>query len=131
MVAIKLQRSEPNMGEFTVEVGISRPGGGPAARVRALVDTGATHSTFPASLMSRLNVPAAETRRYSLGDGREVEYYYGIANLELDGRAVPCPVTFGAEEQYLLGATTLECFELMVDPIGYQLVPRKLLTGEI
>lgn len=131
MVAIKLQRSEPSMGEFTVEVGISRPGGGPAARVRALVDTGATHSTFPASLMSRLNVPAAETRRYSLGDGREVEYYYGIANLEIDGRVLPCPVTFGAEDEYLLGATTLECFELMVDPIGYELAPRKLLTGPV
>ena len=119
------------MGQFAVEVGVSRPGGGPVERVKALVDTGATHSTFPASMMFRLNVPAAETRRYSLGDGREVEYYYGIANLELDGRAVPCPVTFGAEEQYLLGATTLECFELMVDPIGYELVPRKLLTGPV
>jgi len=120
------------MGEFTVAVGLSRyPGRGPAARVLALVDTGATHSTFPESLMSRLNVPAAERRRYSLGDGREVEYSYGIANLELDGRTIPCPVTFGAEEQYLLGASTLECFELMVDPIGYALIPRKLLTGEI
>ena len=119
------------MGEFTVEVGVSRPGGGTVERVRALVDTGATHSTFPDSMMSRLNVRAAETRRYSLGDGREVEYYYGIANLEIEGRTVPCPVTFGAEEQYLLGATTLECFELMVDPIGYELVPRKLLTGPV
>ena len=131
MVSVKLQRGEPSMGQFAVDVGVSRPGGGPAARVRALVDTGATHSTFPASLMSRLNVPAAETRRYSLGDGREVEYYYGMASIELNGRVLPCPVTFGAEDEYLLGATTLECFELMVDPIGYELVPRKLLTGPI
>ena len=119
------------MGQFTVEVGVSRTGGGPVERVRALVDTGATHSTFPDAMMARLNVRAAETRRYSLGDGREVEYYYGIANLEIEGRTVPCPVTFGAEEQYLLGATTLECFELMVDPIGYELVPRKLRTGPV
>ena len=119
------------MGEFTVEVGLSGPGGGPAVRVQAMVDTGSTHSMFPASLMSKLNVRSSDHRPYSLADGRVVEYYYGIADIEINGWTVACPAIFGAEDQYLVGATTLECFDLMVDPVAAELVPRKLYTGPI
>ena len=119
------------MREFTVEVGLSRPGGGPAVRVQAMVDTGSTHSVFPESLLMQLNVTPLERRTYALADGREVEYFYGMVNIDIDGRTLPCPVIFGAENQYLLGATTLEIFELMVDPVAAELVPRKLYTGPI
>ena len=128
---VKLQRGSPNMGEFTVEVGVSRPGGGQVVRVKAMVDTGATHSMFPASLMSQLNVRSSDRRPCSLADGQVVEYYYGIADIEIDGRTVACPAIFGAEDQYLLGATTLECFDLMVDPVAAELVARNLYTGPI
>ena len=37
----------------------------------------------------------------------------------------PCPVIFGPEDQYLVGATTLEAFSLMVDPESALLVPRR------
>ena len=95
------------------------------------MDTGSVHSMFPMSLMSRLNVRPAERRPYSLADGSEVEYLYGIADIEVSGRTIPCPAIFGAEDQFLLGATTLECFDLMVDPTGAELVPRKIYTGPI
>ena len=54
-----------------------------------------------------------------------------MVNIDIDGRTLPCPVIFGAENQYLLGATTLEIFELMVAPVAAELVPRKLYTGPI
>ena len=119
------------MGEFSIKVGVSRSGGGLETRVEAMVDTGSTHSIFPESVLVQLDVSPIERRRYSLADGREVEYNFGMADIAIEGRTLPCPVIFGAEEQYLLGATTLEIFELMVDPVGAELVPRKLYTGPI
>ncbi|MDE2844643.1 MAG: hypothetical protein OXN21_14880, partial [Chloroflexota bacterium] len=92
---------------------------------------GSTHSIFPESAMSQLNVLPIERRWYSLADGRKVEYDFGMAYITIEGRSLPCPVIFGAENQFLLGATTLEIFELMVDPVGGELVPREIHTGPI
>ena len=128
---VKLKRGSPNMGEFSVQVGVSRLGGGPETRIEAMVDTGSTHSIFPEAFLLQLGVSPIERRRYSLADGREVEYDFGMADIDIDGRALICPVVFGAENQYLLGATTLEIFELMVDPVGTELVPREIYTGPI
>lgn len=119
------------MGEFSVQVGVSRLGGGSETRVEAMVDTGSTHSIFPEAVLLQLDVAPIERRRYTLADGREVEYNFGMADINIDGRSLPCPVIFGAENQYLLGATTLEIFELMVDPVGTELVPREIYTGPI
>ena len=33
-----------------------------------------------------------------------------------------CPVIFGVEDEYLLGATTLEIFNLAADPVNETLV---------
>ena len=44
----------------------------------------------------------------------------------IDGIEWHCPVIFGPEDQYLLGATTLEIFNLMVDPVAGELIPRVL-----
>ena len=39
-----------------------------------------------------------------------------------------CPVIFGPEGNYLLGASTLEVFNLVVDPAGEQLLPAEWLS---
>lgn len=49
---------------------------------------------------------------------------YGMARILIDDIDWHCPIIFGPEEQYLVGATTLEIFGLMVDPAGQELVPR-------
>ena len=46
-----------------------------------------------------------------------------MARFGIDGREWPCPVIFGPDDEYLLGATTLEIFNLMVDPVGQRLLP--------
>ena len=44
------------------------------------------------------------------------------------GEVMPCPVIFGREGRYLLGATTLENFDLAVDPVNQRLTPVAELT---
>ena len=34
-----------------------------------------------------------------------------------------CPVIFGPDDQYILGATSLETLGFVVDPIGEELMP--------
>ena len=114
---------EHNMGTFTVHIGIGHPAGGDLAPVSAMVDTGSIHSMIPGALLARLGLAALERLAYALADGREVEYGYGIARFAIDGREFPCPVIFGPDEEYLLGATTLEIFNLTVDPVRQLLLP--------
>ena len=87
-----------------------------------MVDTGAAHSMIPDSLLSRLGMKPIERDEYILADGSSVEYGWGLARFAISGRELPCPVTFGPEDEFLLGATTLENFSFMADPVGKRLV---------
>ena len=115
------------MGVFEVAVAIAvgHPDGGDMAPVTAIVDTGADHTMLPVSLLAGLSIPETERTYWSLADGSEIELGYGIARIAIDEREYPCPVIFGPEEQYLLGATTLEIFNLSVEPRARQLMRRR------
>ena len=119
------------MGLFEVQVGIGRMGEGDTAPVQALVDTGAAHSVMPESLLKRLGLSPLEYHPYEIADGSAVEYGYGMARFVLEGREFPCPVIFGSEDQFLLGATTLQIFNLMVDPAEEKLVAKPLRARTI
>ena len=125
------KRVDSDMGTFNYDVGLGRLAGGPLTPIRARVDTGSIHSMFPSSLLAQLNISPIRQRSYALADGSRRQYGFGYANIEVDGLALPCPVIFGPEDKHLLGATTLEAFELMVDPVAGRLVPRELYTGPI
>ena len=115
------------MGIFTVELGVGHPAGGDLAPVDAVVDTGAAHSMLPESLLTRMSIPPLERQEFIIADGSAVNYGFGIARFGLDNRERPCPVIFGPEGNYLLGASALEIFNLVVDPAGGQLLPARLL----
>ena len=104
------------MGTFRVEFGVGHPQGEDLHPVSALVDTGAGHSMMPAALLEQLGLTPLERLRFKVADGRRVEYDVADARFNIFGRERFCPVIFGPEGQYLLGATTLEIFNLMVDP---------------
>ena len=106
-------------------------GDGELTQVTALVDTGAAHSVMPESMLNRLGLTPLEYRPFTLGDGSEVEYGYGMARFGIEGRGFPCPVIFGAEGQFLLGATSLQIFNLMVDPSEERLVTKPLRARSI
>ena len=89
--------------------------------VEAMVDTGASDSVFPASLLSWLHIePEGQiTCEYANGEQEELGY---AARLDSHLGNVPTSarVVFGAEGQFLVGATTLEFFKLAVDPVRHR-----------
>ena len=113
------------MGMFEIQVGVGQLADGELIPVTAMVDTGAAHSLMPESLLRRLGLRPLETFLYSVADGRQVEYGYGMARFGIVGREFHCPVIFGPEGQYLFGATSLRIFNLMVDPVEERLVRRE------
>ena len=80
---------------------------------------------LPASFLANLRIQPKEQQHFTIADGSEVLFGYGMARIAIDDREWPCPVIFGPEDQYLLGATTLEIFGLAVDPVGSRLFPRR------
>ena len=50
------------------------------------------------------------------------------ALMRIQDRQKPCPVVFGPEDQYLLGATTLQNFNLVADTNHHRLIPTPRLT---
>ena len=106
------------MGTFQVEVGIGNPLGGNLQSVSALVDTGATHSMMPEALLRELQLTPLRRSGFRVAGGGRVEYGVGEARFRVEGQVRTCPVVFGSDAQYLLGATTLDIFQLMVYPTG-------------
>ena len=96
--------------------------------VQALVDTGAVHSLLPGQVLRRLGIEPVERVRAQVADGRVIEMDIGEARLRLDGRERTVVVLFGADNaRPLLGATTLEMFNLSVDLVHQRLVPVDVL----
>lgn len=112
------------MGIFDVTIGVGHPEGGDLAEASALVDTGSIHTMLPAGFLEALRIRVARTGFFEIADASEVEYGYGTARISIGGDEWDCPVIFGPEGQYLVGATTLEIFGLAVDPRGERLLRR-------
>jgi clan AA aspartic protease len=112
------------MGSFRVPLYIAHPRGGPAHRVDALVDTGATYTWVPRGVLERLGIEPHQQRRFVLADGREVLYDVAWATVRIGDMSEPTIVVFGDPDSApLLGVVTLEEFGLGVDPINRRLVP--------
>ncbi len=112
------------MGTFKAQIGVSDGNGGPYHTVEALVDTGATWTVLPDSLLRELRIlPEAEPKTFTYADGRRVVLPVGQACLSIEGKDTFNCVVFGADGQYLLGATTLQNFGLVADTTKHRLVP--------
>jgi len=112
------------MGTFTVSMQVGNPEGREFVEVEALVDTGASHTLLPREVLTDLGVEALERVSFQLADERIVEYDVGEARIRVDGRERTTLVVFGpAGAQPLLGATTLQLFNLAVDPVSERLCP--------
>lgn len=104
------------MGTFKQEFELAATSAGPFETVEALVDTGATYTTVPATLLESLGVRRIDTETFVLADGSQVERPVGEAVVKLDGRERTSMVVFGDEgAPPLLGAITLEAFSLSAD----------------
>ncbi len=61
------------MGTFSVDLWVGSLFAEAGATVSALVDTGATNTMLPASLLHELGIEPVETRFAQVADGRRVE----------------------------------------------------------
>ena len=92
-----------------------------------LVDTGASYTLIPASILEELGIERAEPRIFSFADGSTQELSIGFAEMELDGRVCPVHLVFGLDsKKILLGAMALEAFALAADAKNRRLIPAEL-----
>ncbi len=115
------------MGTFKAHMGVTDGNGGPTQWVDALVDTGATYTVLPDSVLRACGVYPKEHLLFALADGREMLMPVSDAVLCIDDREIPSRVVFGEEGQFLLGATTLQIFGLIPDTTHHRLVPAPTL----
>lgn len=114
------------MGTFSYRLTLISNGASETLDV--LVDTGASFTTVPASILGRLGVPTHRSMRFRLADGRLAEWPLGWVTIDIDGQREQSIIAFGPEDAPpLLGAHTLQSMGLGVDPVEHRLIPREWL----
>jgi clan AA aspartic protease len=116
------------LGTFYHEMQVFSANGDRSETVDALVDTGASYSQVPGSILQRLGIIPTDTVDAVLADGREVEDLAAEIRVRIAGRETTTWVTFGPENvASLMGAHALEGVRLGVDPSRRILVPTRIL----
>jgi predicted aspartyl protease len=112
------------MGTFSVTVDVGDPGGTRFQPVEALVDTGATYTVLPGSVLRDLGVAPHRTSTFELADGSRHEWHMGLTWVRWQDKREMTLVVFGEDDmQPILGAVTLEEFLVAPDPIRKTLIP--------
>lgn len=112
------------MGTFSVELQVADPQGRRYQAVEAMVDSGATYTVLPTSVLNGLGVVPHTTRWFGLADGSRIERGFGRSWVRIDGEEDISPVVFWDDDApALLGAVTLEIFGLGIDPVNQRLIP--------
>ena len=111
------------MGTFNVDLEIGHLDGGALTEVSVAVDRGALHTTLPGSLLTQMRIQPTLEQKFRLANGKEKTLGVGFCRITWQGEAAICPVIFGPEGKYLMGATTLDIFSLAADPVNHTLVP--------
>ncbi|MCE2469437.1 MAG: aspartyl protease family protein [Dehalococcoidia bacterium] len=112
------------MGTFSTEIAIGGLDRERWATVDALVDTGASIVSAPASLLRGLGVEPAWKQGFEFADGETREMDVGHAWVRVGGREITTQVLFNEEgSAALLGALALEGAFLGVNPVRKRLMP--------
>ena len=112
------------MGTFRVTIEVGDPAGASYREVSMLVDSGASYSQVPDSILRALGVAPHTRRTFQLADGRQVERDVGQTWIRHNGLEQMTLVVFGTEDsEAVLGAVTLEELGLAVDPLNGRLIP--------
>ena len=112
------------MGTFTTKISIGGMDRVHWKDVDALVDTGASIVSAPASLLRELGVEPVRKQNFRFADGERREMEVGQVWVRAGDRETMTWVLFNEEgAPALLGAHALEGMFLGVDPMGLRLVP--------
>ncbi len=122
------------MGATTVEVLVKKAHDAKTSRtVEFLVDSGAVYSVVQSAILKQLGCKPYREKSFFLADGSKVTRKIGDAFFEYKGVGGPAPVIFGEKhDRNLLGVTTLEALELVLDPFRGDLRPMTMnLLGAV
>ena len=116
------------MGFIYVDIGVSNPSTPEVSEsVRALVDTGATLSMLPTSLLESLGIRRIDTKKFR-GLGGVVTRDVGNVTMHYNGVSGAAGVIFGEEEDpAVMGVTALESLGFDVDPVAGKLKSVEML----
>lgn len=114
-----------------MDIIVSNPGE-PKKRVRLsfLVDTGATYSVIPSSVLKKLAIKPDEKREFTLANGQKISRKLGGARFEYNGHKGHAPVIFGQKsDSTIIGVTALEAMGFAIDPLKRELIPLPMILG--
>lgn len=112
------------MGTFYVTIELGDVQGANWRTLDALVDTGASTTSVPASVLRQLGVRPVSTERFRFAQGEVQELPVGYTWVRFAGKELMTQVIFNAEgTSPLLGAMALEAAYMAVDPVGQRLIP--------
>ena len=115
------------VGTFYVDFVISNQDKTRSRTLNGLVDTGASYTLIPASILEELGIERVESRVFSLADGSRQELFVGWVEMELEGQTDQVSVVFGPNSsKILLGTMALETFALAADAQNHRLIPAEL-----
>jgi clan AA aspartic protease len=100
------------------------------ARVRFLVDSGATYTVLPMSVWKKLGLKPKWEEAFELADGSQVKRSISECRITLYDKEGHTPVILGeSEDKPLLGVITLEEFGLVLNPFTRKLQPMRLMLS--
>ena len=116
------------MGFIYVDIGVSNPSTPEVSEsVRALVDTGATLSILPTSLLENLGIRRIGKKKFR-GLGGVVTREVGTVTMHYNGVSGAAGVIFGEEDDpAIMGVTALESMGFDVDPVAGRLKSVEML----
>ncbi len=112
------------MGTFSIPIEISDQERTRWLEFDALVDTGASISSFPASTLRELGIPPLFKQDFRFGQGEVRQMDVGQTWIRVEWREIVTLVLFNDEgTTQLLGAIALESIFMGVDPVEKRLIP--------
>ena len=120
------------MGTFFVEIEVGDPAGQRWVSIEALVDSGASRSSLPGSLLTDLGVAPTRQKTFRFAQGEIRRMGVGQTYIRIMGEEFITDFIFNEEGTIpLLGALALESAQLIVersgreavDPDGNRLIP--------
>ena len=112
------------MGTFSVEIEVSAQDKGSWQGIVALVDTGASITSVPASVLRELGVRATTKQLFQFAQGETRVMDVGYTWVRFEGQEILTQVLFNDEGMpSLLGAMALEGAYMGVDPVAQRLIP--------
>lgn len=111
------------MAAISAKVGIAKTGSERFYHAESVVDVWADHSVFPAAVLNELGIEPSCQQTVKLPDGSLADWGYGIALLEIGDQQWPCPVVFSPNDEYCLGNSALQIFNIYPDYNTGELAP--------